>query len=116
MEKRNEFLNANDDVVSKVLENQPDDEYLYDLADLFKTFGDSTRIKILYALFEGELCVGDLATILQLSQPAISHQLKVLKDAKLVKFRREGKVIFYSLDDEHIETILGMACDHTKEH
>ena len=65
MEKRNEFLNANEDVVSKVLENQPDDEYLYDLADLFKTFGDSTRIKILYALFEGELCVGDLATILQ---------------------------------------------------
>ena len=64
MEKRNEFLNANEDVVSKVLENQPDDEYLYDLADLFKTFGDSTRIKILYALFEGELCVGDLATIL----------------------------------------------------
>ena len=63
MEKRNEFLNANEDVVSKVLENQPDDEYLYDLADLFKTFGDSTRIKILYALFEGELCVGDLATI-----------------------------------------------------
>ena len=59
MEKRNEFLNANEDVVSKVLENQPDDEYLYDLADLFKTFGDSTRIKILYALFEGKLCVGD---------------------------------------------------------
>ena len=113
MEKRNEFLNVNEDVVSKVLENQPDDEYLYDLADLFKTFGDSTRIKILYALFEGELCVGDLATILQLSQPAISHQLKVLKDAKLVKFRREGKVIFYSLDDDHVRSILsiGMNCD-----
>ena len=72
MEKRNEFLNANEDVVSKVLENQPDDEYLYDLADLFKTFGDSTRIKILYALFEGELCVGDLATYYSfLSQPLV---------------------------------------------
>ena len=108
MEKRNEFLNANEDVVSKVLENQPDDEYLYDLAD-------STRIKILYALFEGELCVGDLATILQLSQPAISHQLKVLKDAKLVKFRREGKVIFYSLDDDHVRSILSIGMNHIEE-
>lgn len=115
MEKRNEFLNANEDVVSKVLENQPDDEYLYDLADLFKTFGDSTRIKILYALFEGELCVGDLATILQFSQPAISHQLKVLKDAKLVKFRREGKVIFYSLDDDHVRSILSIGMNHIEE-
>lgn len=115
MEKRNEFLNANEDVVSKVLENQPDDEYLYDLADLFKTFGDSTRIKILYALFEGELCVGDLAAILQLSQPAISHQLKVLKDAKLVKFRREGKVIFYSLDDDHVRSILSIGMNHIEE-
>ena len=115
MEKRNEFLNVNEDVVSKVLENQPDDEYLYDLADLFKTFGDSTRIKILYALFEGELCVGDLATILQLSQPAISHQLKVLKDAKLVKFRREGKVMFYSLDDDHVRSILSIGMNHIEE-
>ena len=115
MEKRNEFLNANEDVVSKVLENQPDDEYLYDLADLFKTFGDSTRIKILYALFEGELCVCDLATILKLSQPAISHQLKVLKDAKLVKFRREGKVIFYSLDDDHVRSILSIGMNHIEE-
>lgn len=115
MEKRNEFLNANEDIVSKVLENQPDDEYLYDLADLFKTFGDSTRIKILYALVEGELCVGDLATILKLSQPAISHQLKVLKDAKLVKFRREGKVIFYSLDDDHVRSILSIGMNHIEE-
>lgn len=115
MEKRNEFLNANEDIVSKVLENQPDDEYLYDLADLFKTFGDSTRIKILYALFEGELCVGDLGTILKLSQPAISHQLKVLKDAKLVKFRREGKVIFYSLDDDHVRSILSIGMNHIEE-
>ena len=101
MEKRNEFLNANEDIVSKVLENQPDD--------------DSTRIKILYALFEGELCVGDLATILKLSQPAISHQLKVLKDAKLVKFRREGKVIFYSLDDDHVRSILSIGMNHIEE-
>ena len=82
---------------------------------VFKTFGDSTRIKILYALFEGELCVGDLATILQLSQPAISHQLKVLKDAKLVKFRREGKVIFYSLDDDHVRSILSIGMNHIEE-
>ena len=82
---------------------------------VFKTFGDSTRIKILYALFEVELCVGDLATILKLSQPAISHQLKVLKDAKLVKFRREGKVIFYSLDDDHVRSILSIGMNHIEE-
>lgn len=115
MEKKNEFLVADENIVEKVLENQPDDEYLYDLADLFKTFGDSTRIKILYALFEAELCVRDLASILKLSQPAISHQLKVLKDAKLVKFRREGKVIFYSLDDDHVRSILSIGMDHIEE-
>ena len=104
-----------EDVVNNVKSKMPEEESLIDLADLFKTFGDSTRIKILYALFEGELCVGDLATILQLSQPAISHQLKVLKDAKLVKLRREGKVIFYSLDDDHVRSILSIGMNHIEE-
>ena len=97
------------------MEKQPQDEYLYDLAELFKVFGDTTRIKILYALFESELCVGDIASILSLSQSAISHQLRILKDSKLVKFRRDGKIIFYSLDDEHVRNILAMGMEHVEE-
>ena len=85
-----EFLAVHEEVVKKVLETLPDEEELYDLAELFKVFGDSTRIRILHALFESELCVGDIAQILNLSQSAVSHQLKLLKDAKLVRFRREG--------------------------
>ena len=85
------------------------------MADLFKVFGDTTRIKILYALFESELCVGDIAQILGLSQSAVSHQLRVLKDSKLIKFRREGKVIFYSLDDDHVRTIMSMGMEHVEE-
>lgn len=110
-----QFLAAHDELVKKVLEQQPDDEYLYDLAELFKVFGDSTRIKILYALFESELCVGDMAQILNLGQSAVSHQLKILKDAKLVRFRREGKIIFYSLNDDHVRTILSMGMEHVEE-
>ena len=113
--EQNEFLVAHQDIVKKVLEMQPADEYLYDLAELFKIFGDSTRIKILYALIESELCVGDIAQLLNLSQSAVSHQLRILKDAKLVKFRREGKVIFYSLDDEHVRNILNMGMEHVEE-
>ncbi|MCD7806492.1 MAG: metalloregulator ArsR/SmtB family transcription factor, partial [Lachnospiraceae bacterium] len=78
-------------------------------------FGDTTRIRILYALFVSELCVGDIAQLLNLSQPAVSHQLKILKDAKLVKFRREGKIIFYSLDDDHVRTIISMGMEHVEE-
>ena len=115
MEKRNEFLNANEDVVSKVLENQPDDEYLYDLADLFKTFGDSTRIKILYALYENEMCVYDIANILNMTQSAISHQLRILKQNRLVKYRKEGKTVLYSLADEHVFTILSQGIEHVEE-
>ena len=111
----NEFLAAHEDVVKRVLESQPADEVLYDLAELFKVFGDSTRIRILYALIESELCVGDIAQMLNLGQSAVSHQLKLLKDAKLVKFRREGKVIFYSLDDDHVRTILNMGMEHIEE-
>ncbi len=114
-EMTGEFLAAHEDVVKRVLEKQPADEYLYDLAELFKVFGDSTRIKILYALFESDLCVGDMAQLLNISQSAVSHQLKILKDAKLVKFRREGKIIFYMLDDDHVRTILSMGMEHVEE-
>ena len=112
---QNEFLAAHEDVVKRVLEQQPDDEYLYDLAELFKVFGDSTRIRILYALVESELCVNDIAQLLNLGQSAVSHQLRILKDAKLVRFRREGKIIFYALDDEHVRNILSMGMEHVEE-
>lgn len=110
-----EFLAAREDVVRRVLEQQPDDEILYDLAELFKVFGDSTRIKILYSLFETELCVYDIARLLNLSQSSVSHQLRILKTSKLVKFRREGKSIFYSLDDEHVREIISMGMEHVEE-
>ena len=110
-----DFLAAREDVVKKVLEQQPDDEILYDLAELFKVFGDSTRIKILYSMFETELCVNDIAKLLNLSQSSVSHQLRILKSSKLVKFRREGKSIFYSLDDEHVRAIISMGMEHVKE-
>lgn len=104
-----------EDVVKKVLEQQPDDEILYDLAELFKVFGDSTRIKILYSMFENELCVNDIARLLNLSQSSVSHQLRILKTSKLVKFRREGKSIYYSLDDEHVRSIISMGMEHVEE-
>ena len=115
LETAADFLAAHEDVVKRVLERQPADEYLYELAELFKVFGDSTRIKILYALFESDLCVGDLAQLVNISQSAVSHQLKILKDAKLVKFRREGKIIFYMLDDDHVRTMLSMGMEHVEE-
>ena len=96
-------------------EDMPDEEMLYDLAELFRIFGDSTRIKILYVLFEAEMCVCDIAELLHMTQSAISHQLRVLKQSKLVKFRREGKTIFYSLADEHVRTIIGMGMEHLCE-
>ena len=110
-----EFLAAREDVVKKLIEQQPDDEVLYDLAELFKVFGDSTRIKILYALFEAELCVYDIARLLNLSQSSVSHQLRILKNSKLVKFRRDGKSMFYSLDDEHVREIISMGMEHILE-
>ena len=90
----------------------PDDDRLYDLADLFRVFGDSTRVRILYALFESELCVCDLAQLLGLTQSAVSHQLRILKDAKLVRFRRDGKSIIYALDDDHVRLIISMGMEH----
>lgn len=104
-----------EDVINSILEQQPDDEILYDLAELFKVFGDSTRIKILYSMFENELCVNDIARLLNLSQSSVSHQLRILKTSKLVKFRREGKSIFYSLDDEHVRAIISMGMEHVEE-
>ena len=93
----------------------PDDEVLYELADLFRVFGDSSRIKILYALHDSELCVQDLANAVQLSQSAVSHQLRVLKDSKLVRFRRDGKTVYYALDDDHVRSILSMGMDQIEE-
>ncbi|MDR1774209.1 MAG: metalloregulator ArsR/SmtB family transcription factor [Clostridioides sp.] len=93
----------------------PKEEVLYDLAELFKVFGDSTRIRILYALFSNEMCVCDIATLLNMTDSAISHQLRVLKQARLVKFRREGKTVFYSLDDEHISRIFDCGLAHIQE-
>ena len=95
-----------DEKLQEIIEQQPDDEILYDLAELFKIFGDSTRIKILYALSENELCVNDIAQVLNMTQSSVSHQLRILKDSKLVRFRREGKSIFYALDDEHVRNII----------
>ena len=103
------------DTVIKVKEKLPKEETLYDLAELFKVFEDSTRIKILCALFESEMCVCDLSALLSISQSAISHQLRVLKSARLVKFRRDGKVIYYSLDDEHIKHIFDEGLKHITE-
>ena len=93
----------------------PTEEELYDLAELFKVFGDSTRIRILFQLFDKELSVGELADLLNMNQSAVSHQLKVLKQAKLVKNIRDGKSIIYSLDDEHVRTIIAMGIDHIEE-
>ena len=104
-----------EDRIKKANEKMPDEDELYDIAELFKVFGDSTRIRILYVLFESELCVCDLAQTLNMNQSAVSHQLKVLKQAKLVKNRRDGKSIIYSLDDEHVRTIIAMGIDHIEE-
>ena len=95
--------------------NLPDDEILYDLADLFKIFGDSTRLKILYVLFESEMCVNDIAQLLGMTQSAISHQLRGLKQSKLVRYRREGKTVLYSLADGHVRTILDQGMEHVAE-
>lgn len=104
-----------DDLLKVVNEQMPDEEELYDLAELFKVFGDSTRIRILFVLFEAEVCVCDLAQALNMTQPAISHQLKILKQSKLVKARREGKSVFYSLADGHVRTIIAQGREHIEE-
>lgn len=104
-----------EDVVNEVKKRIPQDEMIYDLAEFFKVFADSTRMKIIYALMENELCVCDIANIVQTTQSAISHQLRLLKQAKLVKFRKEGKVVYYSLDDDHISQIVRKGREHIEE-
>lgn len=113
--ERCDFIHVHDDIVKKVQSMVPDEEVLYDLAELFKVFGDSTRIKILYVLFESEMCVCDIAQLLNMNQSAISHQLRVLKQNQLVKYRRDGKTVFYSLADDHVRTILGTGMEHLTE-
>ena len=93
----------------------PQDEHFFELAEFFSVMGDSTRIKILYLLFEGELCVCDISEKLNMIMSAISHQLRVLKNARLVKFRKQGKSVLYSLDDDHIKTIINMGIEHISE-
>ncbi len=101
-----------EDTVEKVKTNMPEEERLYDLAELFKVFGDTTRIKILYALFQEEMCVCDIAALLGMTQSAISHQLRVLKSAGLVKYRKAGKIVYYSLDDDHVKNIFDQGFNH----
>lgn len=103
------------ELVEEVMKHMPADEQLYDLADFFKVFGDSTRIKLLWALDREEMCVCDLAVLLNMTKSAISHQLKTLRQEKLVKYRREGKNVLYSLEDEHVKMILEIGMEHLKE-
>ena len=106
---------VHEELLKKVAETMPDEDTLYDLAELFKVFGDSTRIRILYVLFEAEVCVCDLAATLSMTQSAVSHQLKILKQARLVKARREGKQVFYSLSDDHVRAIISSGIEHVEE-
>ncbi len=110
-----EFMHVHQEIVEKVNQAMPQEEQLFDLAELFKIFGDSTRIRILYLLFEAEMCVCDIAQLLGMTQSAISHQLQVLKKSKLVKYRREGKTVFYSLADSHVRAILDQGMEHVCE-
>lgn len=103
---------VNEDLVNTVREKMVEEEVLYDLADFFKVLGDSTRIRIICALFESELCVCDIANVLNMTQSSISHQLKTLKQARLVKSRRDGKVMYYALDDEHVQKIFDLGIVH----
>ena len=104
-----------EDRLEDAREGSPTEEMVYDLVELFKVFGDVTRVKIIYALLESEMCVCDIASLLDMTQSAISHQLRVLKKARLVKFGKEGKTVFYSLDDQHIDKIFSFGLDHIKE-
>ena len=110
-----ELMHVHEEIVRKVAQQMPDEDSLFDLSELFKVFGDSTRIRILYCLFESEMCVCDIATLLNMTQSAISHQLSVLKKSKLVKSRRSGKTVFYSLSDLHVGTIIDQGMEHVKE-
>ena len=110
-----DFLCVHEDTVAQVRAHLPEEDTLYDLTELFRVFGDSTRVRILYALFEAELCVCDIASLLGMTQSAISHQLRALKTARLVKSRREGRTVFYSLADDHVKTIIDQGLEHVLE-
>lgn len=117
--KENDMADAEsarfDNAKEAAIEQMPDEEPLYDLADLFKVFADTTRIKILYALMGQDLSVGDIAEVVGVSQSAVSHQLRSLKQAHLVKFQREGKQVVYSLSDDHVYTMLSQGLTHVCE-
>ncbi len=106
---------VHESVVEKVAKNIADEDLLYDVAELFKIFGDSTRIRILSALLQEELCVCDICSLLNMTKSAVSHQLRILRQAKLVKNRRSGKEIYYSLDDDHVAKIINLALEHAQE-
>ena len=110
-----ESFELHENLLKIVRETMPEETELYDLAELFKVFGDSTRIRILFVLFEAEVCVCDLTSALNMTQSAISHQLRILKQNKLVKSRREGKSVFYSLADDHVRTIINQGREHIEE-
>ncbi len=110
-----ESKEIHEDLLKIVTEKMPEEEKLYDLAELFKVFGDSTRIRILFVLFESEVCVCDMAQVLNMTPSAISHQLSFLKRSKLIKSRREGKSVFYSLADDHVRTIISQGMEHVEE-
>lgn len=106
---------TNEEMLNEVRNNMPDDGYLYELADLFKIFADSTRVKILWALEQSDMCVCDMAVLLGMTKSAISHQLRTLKQTNLVKFRKDGKNVIYSLKDDHVKKILEMGMEHINE-
>ena len=110
-----DYIHAHQEIIDRVQKKMPGEDTLYDLAELFRIFGDSTRIRILYGLFEAEMCVCDIAQLLGMTQSAISHQLRSLKNARLVKARREGKTVFYSLADDHVKTIINQGIEHVCE-
>ena len=110
-----EYIHVHQDIVDMVKHTIPTEDKLYNVSDLFKLFGDKTRMKILYVLSVSEMCVCDVATLVDMTQSAISHQLKKLKQGKLVKFRKVGKSVFYSLADEHVKTIIEQGIEHIKE-
>jgi len=113
--KKSDCEAINVQIVEKVRKNMPDVKKLYELSDFFKVMGDGTRIQLLWALEESEMCVGDLAVLLDMTKSAISHQLKVLRMSKLVKTNKKGKNVYYSLDDYHVKDILKKALEHVKE-
>ena len=115
IEKKAELLHLTSAQAKALIKNLPGEEILYELADLYKMFADSTRVRILCLLQAQELCVLDLAALLGISQSALSHQLRILKQSKLVKSRREGKIVFYALADEHVKTIFKQGLDHVRE-